>query len=92
MGTDTPAACWLTTLGGVAIGADTRALEVVPNPDRTKALPVHQRCLARAGVHIIETLALEELVVALVHSFCLVVLPPKFRGANDAPVRPGATI
>jgi kynurenine formamidase len=91
-GIDSPAARWLTAQGVVAIGADTMALEVLPNPDRTKALPVHQHCLAEAGVHIIENLALEELAAAHVHRFCLVVLPPKIRGATGAPVRPVAII
>ena len=91
-GIDTPAARWLTAQGVVAIGADTMALEVLPNPDHTKALPVHQHCLAEAGVHIIENLALEELAAARVYRFCLVVLPPKIRGATGAPVRPVAIV
>jgi len=68
------------------------ALEVLPNPDHTKALPVHQHCLAEAGVHIIENLALEELAAARVYRFCLIVLPPKIRGATGAPVRPVAIV
>lgn len=91
-GIDVPAARWLTAQGVVAIGADTMALEVLPNPDHTKGLPVHQHCLAEAGVHIIENLMLEELAADGVARFCLVVLPPKIRGATGAPVRPVAIV
>ena len=91
-GIDVPAAQWLTAQGVAAIGADNMALEVLPNPDHTKALPVHQHCLAEAGVHIIETLLLEELAADAVARFCLIVLPPKMRGATGAPVRPVALV
>jgi kynurenine formamidase len=91
-GIDVPAAEWLTRQGVVAIGADNMALEVLPNPDHSKALPVHQHCLAEAGVHIIENLMLEELAVAGVARFCLIILPPRMRGATGAPVRPVALV
>jgi kynurenine formamidase len=60
-GTDVPAARWATKRDVVAIGSDNMAVEVLPNPDRGMALPVHQRVLAEAGVHLIENLALDEL-------------------------------
>ena len=91
-GIDVPAACWLTERGVTAIGSDNMALEVLPNPDPTKALPVHQHCLAEAGVYIIENLALDELARDGVTSFCLIILPPKMRGATGAPVRPVAIV
>lgn len=91
-GIDVPAARWLTERGVTAIGSDNMALEVLPNPDHTKGLPVHQHCLAEAGVHIIENLALDELAADKVRSFCLIVLPPKMRGATGAPVRPVAIV
>ncbi|WP_149535603.1 cyclase family protein [Siccirubricoccus phaeus] len=91
-GIDVPAAEWLTRQGVVAIGADNMALEVLPNPDHHKALPVHQHCLAEAGVHIIENLALDEIAAAGVSRFCLIILPPKMRGATGAPVRPVALV
>jgi kynurenine formamidase len=91
-GIDVPAARWLTERGVTAIGSDNMALEVLPNPDHTQALPVHQHCLAEAGVHIIENLMLEELAAEGVMRFCLIVLPPKMRGATGAPVRPVAIV
>jgi kynurenine formamidase len=91
-GIDVPAARWLTEQGVAAIGSDNMALEVLPNPDPTKALPVHQHCLAEAGVYIIENLALDALAKAGIATFCLVVLAPKMRGATGAPVRPVAIV
>jgi len=91
-GIDVPGAQWLTAQGVTAIGADNMALEVLPNPDHAKALPVHQHCLAEAGVYIIENLMLDEIAAAGVSRFCLIVLPPKMRGATGAPVRPVAIV
>jgi kynurenine formamidase len=91
-GIDVPAARWLTERGVTAIGADNMAVEVLPNPDRTQALPVHQHALAEAGVYLIENLALDELARDGVTTFCLILAPPRIRGATGAPVRPIALV
>jgi kynurenine formamidase len=91
-GIDLAAAQWLTGKGVVAIGCDNMAVEVLPNPDRTLAMPVHQHALAEVGVHLIENLALEELARDGVGSFCFILLATKFRGATGAPVRPVALV
>ena len=91
-GIDLPAAQWLTAQGVVAIGCDNMAVEVLPNPDRGLSMPVHQHALAEAGVYLIENLALDELARDGVASFCLILLPTKFRGATGSPVRPVALV
>jgi kynurenine formamidase len=91
-GIDLPAAQWLTRQGVVAIGCDNMAVEVLPNPDRTLSMPVHQHALAEAGVHLIENLALEELARDGLRCFCFILLATKFRGATGAPVRPVALV
>jgi kynurenine formamidase len=91
-GIDLAAAQWLTGQGVVAIGCDNMAVEVLPNPERTLAMPVHQHALAEAGVHLIENLALEELARDGLRSFCFILLATKFRGATGAPVRPVALV
>lgn len=91
-GIDVAAARWLTERGVTAIGCDNMAIEVLPNPDATLAMPVHQHALAEAGVYLIENLALEALAADSVRSFCLVLLPIKFKGATGSPVRPVALI
>jgi kynurenine formamidase len=68
------------------------AVEVLPNPAQGISMPVHQHALAEAGVYLIENLALEELAVARVYSFCFILLATKFRGATGSPVRPVALV
>jgi kynurenine formamidase len=87
-GLDLPAAKWLIDQGISAIGADTMAVEVLPNPDRTLMMPVHQFALAECGVYLIENLALEELAADRVYAACFILLATKIRGATGAPVRP----
>jgi kynurenine formamidase len=87
-GIDVPAAKWLIEQGIVAIGADNMAVEVLPNPDKTVMMPVHQYALAECGVYLIENLALDELAAERIYTGCLILLATKFRGATGAPVRP----
>ena len=91
-GIDVAAAHWLTGRDVVAIGCDNMAVEVLPNPDRSLMMPVHQHVLAEAGVYLIENLALEELAVERVYSFCFILLATKYKGATGCPVRPVALV
>jgi kynurenine formamidase len=87
-----PAARWLTERDVVAIGSDNMAVEVLPNPDRGMAMPVHQHVLVESGVYLIENLALEELARERIYSFCFILLATKYKGATGCPVRPVAMI
>jgi kynurenine formamidase len=91
-GIDAPAARWLTAKGVVAIGCDNMAVEVLPNPDKTLSMPVHQHALAEAGVYLIENLVLDELARDRLATFCFILLATKFRGATGSPVRPVALV
>ena len=91
-GIDVPAARWLTERGVAAIGCDNMAVEVLPNPDPTLSMPVHQHALAEAGVYLVENLALEGLAASGARVFCLVLLPIRFKGATGSPVRPVALV
>ncbi len=91
-GIDLPAARWLIDQGIAAIGADNMAVEVLPNPDKTIMMPVHQYCLAERGVYLIENLMLEELAADKIHAACFILLATKFRGATGSPVRPIAMV
>jgi kynurenine formamidase len=87
------AARWLTARDIVAIAADNMAVEVLPSPDHPASiLPVHQHCLAEAGVYLVENLATAVLIEAAVSAFCFVLSPVKFRGATGSPVRPIAIV
>jgi kynurenine formamidase len=87
-GIDVPAARWLTSRDVVAIGCDNMAVEVLPNPDRSLMMPVHQHVLAEAGVYLIENLALDEIAGAGLRTFCFILLATKYKGATGCPVRP----
>jgi kynurenine formamidase len=91
-GIDVPAARWLTQRDVVAIGCDNMAVEVLPNPDRGLAMPVHQHTLAECGVYLVENLALEELARERIYSFCFILLATKYKGATGCPVRPVAMV
>ncbi|HUN42281.1 MAG TPA: cyclase family protein [Acetobacteraceae bacterium] len=91
-GIDEPAARWLTAKGVVAIGCDNMAVEVLPNPEKSLSMPVHQHALAEAGVYLVENLVLDELARDRLSAFCFILLATKFRGATGSPVRPVALV
>ena len=92
-GLDAEAARWLTSQDVVAIGADNMAVEVLPGTKHPEIMmPVHQHCLAEAGVHLIENMLMDEVIAAGITEFCLVMLPVKLKGATGCPVRPVAMI
>jgi kynurenine formamidase/sorbitol-specific phosphotransferase system component IIA len=86
------AAKWLIAKDVVLIGADTWAIEVVPNPDPNLAFPVHQELIAKNGIHIHECLVTSELAADSVYTFCYVMLPLKIKGATGSPGRPIALV
>jgi len=92
-GIDEAAARWLTAQDCVAIAADNMALEVLPGTQHPEiVMPVHQHCLAEAGVHIIENLVMDELIERDIRSFCFMLSAVKFKGATGCPVRPIAIV
>lgn len=91
-GIDVEAARFLTEQKVCAIGADTMAVEVIPNPDPHLVLPVHQLTLVEKGVHLIENVNFEEVMEAGVHTFCFILLAVKIVGATGAPVRVVAVV
>lgn len=92
-GIDKDAARWLTAQDCVAIGADNMALEVLPGTNHPEEImPVHQHCLAEAGVHIIENLVMDELIQKDVRQFCFMLSAIKLKGATGCPVRPIAIV
>lgn len=92
-GLDLDAARWLTTQDVVAIAADNMAVEVLPGSKHPEEMmPVHQHCLAEAGVYLIENMALDEIAAAGKQSFCFMLSAVKFKGATGCPVRPLALL
>lgn len=92
-GLDLEAAEWLTAQDLAAIGADNMAVEVIPGTRHPEVMmPVHQHCLAEAGVYLIENLVIEGVLKDGHNTFCFVLLPVKFKGATGSPVRPVALV
>jgi len=91
-GVDVSGARWLAAKRVRAVGSDTIAFEVVPAGAGHAVLPVHRVLLFENGIHIIETLQLEELASARVREFAIVVVPLPLAGATGSPVRPLALL
>jgi kynurenine formamidase len=85
---------WLAERRPLAVGADNLAWDVPGevDPEVGSSLPGHVLLIVRAGIHIIESLYLEELAADGVREFAFVCLPLKLRGATGSPVRPVAFI
>lgn len=81
-------AAYLASLGVVAVGADTAALEVIPFEDKTEAFPVHQILLAKNGVHVLENINTTELARDGATTFLFVLGQPRFQGAVQMVVNP----
>jgi kynurenine formamidase len=84
---------WLAGLRPRAVGADNLAWDVIGEPDPDLgSLPGHTILIVQEGVHIIESLFLEELAADGVREFGFVCLPLKLRGGTGSPVRPIALV
>jgi kynurenine formamidase len=83
---------WIAAAGVRAAGADTIAFERIAPAAGHRVLPAHRVLLVDNGIHIIETLALEELAAAAVYEFVFVLAPLKLVGATGSPVRPLAVV
>jgi kynurenine formamidase len=85
-GPEEAGACWLSERGIFAAGSDTVSFERVPAP----SMPVHVHLLVESGIHIIESLDLEEIARERVYTFLFIAAPLKFRGGTGSPMRPFA--
>jgi len=85
-GPELPAAQWLSQRRVFAAGSDTVSFEKVPAP----SMPVHVHLLVDCGIHILESLNLEEVAAARIYTFLFVAAPLKIRGGTASPIRPFA--
>ena len=83
---------WLAALQPRAVGADSIAFERLAPGAGHALLPAHRVLLVEAGVHIIETMNLEELAHARVYEFTFILAPLPLVGATGSPVRPLALV
>ena len=98
-GSDQRLVKWITDSGIVAICSDNLSVELPPMPDPSlegTALPLHELCLFKLGIHLGELWRLSELAHWLRHhnrsSFLLTAPPLRLPGAVGSPACPIATV
>ncbi len=79
---------YLASLGVVAVGSDTWALEALPHEDTNQAFPVHVELLAKHGVYILENMDTRALAADSAYEFLFVLGQPRFAGAVQAVINP----
>jgi len=84
------AAQWLISQNPMMVGSDNWGVEVVHNPDPALNEPVHQLMLVVHGVHLLESLKLDQLVARGAYEFAFVVQPLKLKGATGSTMAPSA--
>ncbi len=82
------AAEWLIKKQICLVGADTWPVEVVPNPDKKLAFPVHQTLITRNGIFIHENLDFDSLIVDRSYRFAYIFAPMKLKGGTGSPGNP----
>jgi kynurenine formamidase len=83
---------WIAATGVRCAGAETIAFERIAPGEGHSVLPAHRVLLVEHGIHILETMALEELARERVHEFLFVLTPLNLVGATGSPVRPLALV
>lgn len=86
------AAAWLAEHGIRATGSDTIAYEALAPGAGHARLPVHRLLLVERGIHILETLQLEQLAGDRVAEFLFIAAPLKLVGGTGSPLRPLALV
>ena len=81
------AANWLADLNIAVLSIDTPSPDPLGEKERVD-FPVHRVLLVERGVHIIENINLEDLILENVSEFLFICLPLKIKGATGSWVRP----
>jgi kynurenine formamidase len=89
-GVGVEAAIWLYEQGMSVLGTDTAGTE--PMPFANEESTTHRAMLVERGVHLLESVYLEEMAKDSVHEAFFVGLPLKFTGATGSWIRPAAII
>jgi kynurenine formamidase len=82
------AAEWLAKQDPVLFGSDNVPVEVLPNPDKSISLPIHQIALVVHGIFLLENMKLDELAAKKAYEFAFVVQPLKIKGGTGSTVAP----
>jgi kynurenine formamidase len=80
---------WIIEKDLCLAGADTWPVEVVPNPDKRLAFPVHTELICKHGILLHENLIFDEPVADRKYQFVFVFVPDPIKGAtgsNGSPI------
>ncbi|CAN5369305.1 cyclase family protein [soil metagenome] len=80
---------WVIDKGAVMTGADCWATEVVPNPDKNLAFPVHGELITKNGIYNHENLDFTALIADGKYQFLYIFAPAPIKGAtgsNGSPI------
>jgi kynurenine formamidase len=78
---------WAVDRNIVCWGLDQFATDPVPIETPGEALPMHIAMLTKAGIRLMENVAMEEISRDRVYEFLLIAAPLKFKGGTGSPVR-----
>jgi kynurenine formamidase len=78
------AARWVIEKDLCLTAADTWAVEVVPNPDKTLAFAVHAELQTKHGIHNHENLIFDELIAEKKYQFVYCFAPAPIKGATGS--------
>jgi kynurenine formamidase len=78
------AARWIVSKGICATGGDTWPVEVVPNPDKNLAFPVHGELITKHGIVNHENLQFDALIADRVYQFVYSFTPSPIKGATGS--------
>jgi len=83
---------WCVEKGVSLTGGDTWATEVVPNPDKELAFPVHAELITKNGIFNHENLVFDELIAARKYQFVYIFSPAPIKGATGSNGGPIAVV
>jgi len=75
---------WVIDKDLALTGADTWAVEVVPNPDKKLAFPVHGELICKHGIVNHENLIFDELIADRKYQFVFIFAPAPIKGATGS--------
>ena len=82
------AASWLVEQKVVIVGSDNFGIEVIPFSEGATNWPVHMFLLKDSGVHLLESMDLEELHEAGLYEFAFMFSPLPIKGGTGSPGNP----
>jgi kynurenine formamidase len=75
---------WAAQRGVCVVGADNWGVEVVPNPDKNLAFPVHGELITKNGIFLSENMQFNELIRDRKYQFVYIFSPVPVKGATGS--------